>query len=82
MSFHQGSFLQAGGGISPCHRQELWFLSPEGSFPFLFFSSSFLFLTYICPGPFFDELLSLICLTLQMLLPFTSIFVLLPICCV
>lgn len=51
------------------------------SFP-LFFSSSFLFLTYICPGPFFDELLSLICLTLQMLLPFTSIFVLLPICCV
>lgn len=50
------------------------------SFPF--FSSSFLFLTYICPGPFFDELLSLICLTLQMLLPFTSIFVLLPICCV
>lgn len=51
------------------------------SFP-LFFPSSFLFLTYICPGPFFDELLSLICLTLQMLLPFTSIFVLLPICCV
>lgn len=51
------------------------------SFPF-FFPSSFLFLTYICPGPFFDELLSLICLTLQMLLPFTSIFVLLPICCV
>lgn len=44
--------------------------------------SSFLFLTYICPGPFFDELLSLICLTLQMLLPFTSIFVPLPICCV
>lgn len=61
------------------------FLSPEGSFPFLFFfffPSSFLFLTYICPGPFFDELLSLICLTLQMLLPFTSVFVLLPICCV
>lgn len=66
-----------------CCGQESRFLSPEGSFPFLyFFSSSFLFLTYICPGPFFDELLSLICLTLQMLLPFTSIFVLLPICCV
>lgn len=81
MSFHQG-FLHQEGHIHVLWTGVTFFVSRRVvSFP-LFFFLFFSFFNLMCPGPFFDELLSLICLTLQMLLPFTSIFVPLPICCV